>query len=326
MKTLKTRQILSRFFFSLLMIAVMILSACSIAPKTGSQPSHTDQGSTLSAEYDFILCEGTDISGANYQLVAKQTESAKGSSLSMGVIKNSSWISPLSETFPFITAVLEEGETIGNLSENWALNSVIEHMWFIDSGAFLCQYKINPESIYSHDGVIIFSCSSQKTLKIDEFDDIVNGNAFFGTHTVNNFIEADFSNERVTRYGKIFTADGLLTLVESHKNGVYLDDRTFDAYLLDLSNLNKTYLMKDSDFSLAGPFSEGLVLRSDNKFYTKDGAVAIDLESLGYLKIDSLEAGRFIDGEYSFIVVNDVGSKYQITIDKSGNVLSEQKR
>jgi hypothetical protein len=312
----------NRVIISLFGAALLLLSACS--GNTQRVGKDTDRKNDLSGEYDYVLCEGTDSSGANYKLVVKQEESATGSSLSMGVIKDAAWETPLSASFPFITAVQNEGASFGNMSQDGSRNTIIRDMWFIDSGAFLFQYGTRSTTTDVHYAVMIYNCSSKTTITINEFDDIVRGNKFYGTYTKNNCIEASFSNGKADSFGEIVSYDGVLTMVEIHKNGIYLDDCTFDSYLLNLSDFSKTYIAKNTTYRAAGPYSEGMILFSDQKFYTKDGAVAIDLNSLGY-NIDSLGQCRFENGQYSFVAVNDIGSKYRVTIDKSGSILSEQK-
>lgn len=324
---MKTTQIKKSMTLILALVLLLLCSCGTYSYRSGSHDvsfvSADKRNIDLSDEYDHILCKGTDTSGNVYELVAKQMETASSVTIEMGIIKNNSWLEPMSKSFPFITTYEDAGLSFGDLAETGRRNKLIREIWFVDSGAFLLEYPVYNDLVYNHNACIIYSCASNKTLKIDPFDDIDSGNKFFGTFTRNEYISANISNGSVFSYGELLTCDGVLTMVEVHAD--YNND-SYDCYLLNPSDFSKSYLSKNlsSPNEARGPFSEGLILYYDNIFYDKNRTPVIDLNSLGY-SIWSLGSCRFINGQFTFIVTNSIGSRYQITIDRTGQVISEEK-
>lgn len=71
--------------------------------------------------------------------------------------------------------------------------------------------------------------------------------------------------------------------------------------------------------------SNSVVYADDGCFYDINAQKAIDLSMYS---IDLWETGSiyFVYGECTFVTKNDLGTKFEITIDTSGQVLSEIKQ
>ena len=163
---------------------------------------------SLSDSCDFVLCQGTDTSGNTYELVANQTESALGYEVTVGVIKNSNWLYPMSNDFPFLgedglfhVSVSMAGESGTSLAQ---VNEVIQNIYFVDSGAFLMDcYKETDSWISTYDHFnIIFSCTSLKSYTVNCKESTL----------LYRYSEASFSNGQVKSYGRVFTENGKIVL------------------------------------------------------------------------------------------------------------------
>lgn len=266
---------------------------------------------------DYTLCRGTDVSGNTYELVANQTESALGYEITVGVIKNNAWLYPLSADFPFLG---EDGlfHIAGNSGTSLTrVNSVIQKIYFIDSGAFLLDcYKEADSWLGSPAHIkIIFSCSALKSYTVDCKKETI----------LYRYSEATFSNGSVTAYGRIPTENGKLILY-SETSGTFsgwLEDQVFDWCTLDARTLDiKTLAANIEGIRPESILSEGLIFASDQCFYNTSVQKVIDLSAYD---IDMWYSGDlfFEGGTCTFTAENELGTEFLITIDKSGNVISE---
>lgn len=267
----------------------------------------------------YTLCRGTDASGNTYELVADQKESAFGYEITVGVVKNNSWIYPLSTDFPFLgedglfhVSVSLAGESGTSLSQ---LNTVIDKIYFIDSGAFLldCYKANNSLSIYDH-MYIIFSCSSLESYVIDCSKSTL----------LYLCSEPEFESGKVKSYGQIYTDNGDLIMYSETSGTIsgWLEDRIFEWRLLNTESLNSRVIASEvKGIRPACVLSEGLFLCTDRCFYDLNAQKTIDLSNYN---IDTGSPGIcFDEGKCMFKAENNLGTEFLITIDKSGNVLSE---
>lgn len=277
----------------------------------------------LSDSCDFVLCQGTDTSGNAYELVANQTESSLGYEITVGVIKNNEWLYPMSADFPFlwedglfhVTAPMG-GNSGSDLSH---YGTIAQAIYFVDSGAFLMEsYNTKTATglnLYDHT-YLIFSCDTLKSCVIDtdEYTFLYNGT---GTK---------FYDDRV-EYGRIKTDAGKLILhketTESDRRSGDPQNHIYDWDLLDFKTLDISPIAKN----VVGIYpksilSEGLVFASDRCFYNTKLQKIIDLSAY---TIDTSAGNNlyFDGGTCTFTAENSLGTEFLLTIDKSGNVLSE---
>ena len=269
---------------------------------------------------DYVLCRGTDTTGNIYELVANQTESALGYEITVGVIKNNEWLCPLSADFPFLkdglfhVSVSMAGHSGTSLTNP---NSVIENIYFIDTGAFLMDSYTETDSwvdTYDHSN-IIFSCSTLKSYTLDCEEYSI------------RYLESEpkFSNGEVFSYGYIATDDGKLIIYDetSGTSSGWEEDRVYDWGTIDTKTLEiNTFATNMAGVHPESVLAEGLIFASDKCFYNTNAKKVIDLTAYN---IDMWYDSDiyFENGTCSFTATNQLGTEYLITVDKSGNILSE---
>lgn len=306
----------------LLMGIILVSAVHDSTPDTEGYPNGENAYvEPLSASCDFVLCQGSDTSGNTYELVANQTESSLGYEITVGVIKNNAWLYPMSSDFPFLgedglfhVSVSMAGDSGTSLAQ---VNEIIQNIYFVDSGAFLMDsYKETDSWVSTYDHYnIIFSCNSLESYTVNCKESTL----------LYRYSEATFSNGQVESYGRIFTENGEIVLYTetSGTSSGWLEDQVFDWSTLNVQTLNLDTITS----GIAGVrpesiLSEGLVFASDQCFYNTSGQKVIDLSEYN---IDMWYNGDiyFEGGTCTFIAENSLGTEFLITIDKSGNVLSE---
>ncbi|MBR1759270.1 MAG: hypothetical protein IJ744_11195 [Lachnospiraceae bacterium] len=277
---------------------------------------------SLSLSCDYILCAGYDSIGNFYELVANQSETAAGFEISIGIIKNNDWLYFPSSSFPFLAedglfhvSVSLAGES-GTSLKHPGENAVIDNLYYIDSGAFLIDcYKANKKlSIYDH-YYIVFSCDTLESTMIDCADTTV----FY------SYSKPTFASEHVVSYGQMYTDQGeLITCTEtSGTSSGWLSDQVYQWDIFDTKTLTMTTIASNvRGVRPTGILAEGKFFCTDKCFYNTNGQKVIDLSSYD---IDVYEDGDifFEDGRCTFKVANSLGTKFLITIDATGSVISE---
>ena len=280
-------------------------------------PGLTDTPATnLSDDCDFTLSNGTDTDGNFYELVANQTESATGFRIEVGVIKNNEWIYPLSADFPFLNSeglfpVENDSLSLSNP------NRVINNIYFVDNGGFML------ESTRSYPRTVryFFDCDSLQMIS-DEFTGQRNLLYIYSSTKYKNY--GDYG---VESFGKIYTDNGRLCIVDWFDSGSNRYGHVIE--ILDLNEQSWTTIASESDYYAKSALSEGLMFASDGNynyaFFDTNWNKVIDLSEYN---IDLYESRRlyFSDGTCTFVAKNDIGTKFDVTIDKSGNVINEVKR
>ena len=290
------------------------------APKSSTERQENNNYIALSASCDYILCAGNDNKGNKYELVANQTESSHGFEIVVGIIKNNSWLYPLSKDFPFLAddglfhvSVSLAGKSGTSLKNP---NAVIQNIYFLDSGGFLidCYKANNSPSIYDH-SYIMFSCSTKQSYTINCSDSTL----------LFRYTEPEFRNEYPQSYGKIFTDNGKLILYSqtSGTSSGWTEDQVFEWSVLNTETLTTNVIVRNmKGVRPECTLSEGLFFCSDNCFYRLNGQKSIDLSDYS---IDLWDNGDiyFEGGTCSFKAENNLGTAFIVTIDSSGSVLSE---
>lgn len=280
------------------------------------QPPSETTGSTessLSESCDFILSSGVDVNGNHYELVANQRESALGYEITVGIIKNNTWLYPLSKEFPF----LDQEDNLFHVSVDLAGDSghsldyyhrIIDNIYFVDIGAFVMESYHETDSWWDNDEhtYIVFSCSAMDSYTIDceEYN--------------LEFLLSDTDR-------KIYTEDGKIVLwsEEVVDSGILTYDYFYDWCLLDMRTLELTTICSGiQDVCPESALSEGLIFASDKCFYNTQMQKVIDLSEYS---IDMFyDSGiYFRNGKCTFKAKNELKHEYEITIDIHGNVLSE---
>ena len=280
---------------------------------------------SLSSTCDYVLCAGTDREGNYYELVADQKEFASGFEITIGVIKNNSWIYPMSKNFPFLEDDNLLHVTATDLkTEGVSLKSpqrVIEKIYFVDTGAFLldCYRTLSLSSPRQYQdyfpAYMIFDCDSSDTYTLDRRE--------FDLTYLSQKAEFVWGDSKPLSYGQISTEDGKVimckNLTEEEGNPIY------DWCLFDMKSLKYDVIASRVEgIRPRGILSEGLFLASDQCFYNTAGQKVIDLSSYD---IDEFNARQsyFVDGTCTFTAKNSLGTEFRVTIDSTGNVLSENR-
>ena len=277
----------------------------------GSNGGGEQYAPPLSDTCDYVLCQGTDTDGNVYELVANQTESAKGFEIEVGVIKNNEWLYPLSADFPFLSknGLFNVPIPLYSFSPSSLSNPnvVINSLYFIDSGAFLMERYMVNSSLFESDytNYVVFSCDTMQTYTIDcrTVELMYSGN------------EPQFERGNLVSYGYMSSDDGKL-LMYSHKA-----KEGYDWYTLDTHSLTVKTIASNMVIRPRGALAEGMIFASDDCFYDVNMRKVIDLSE--YNVVSSLV--YFQNGTCTFTAKNELGTKFKITIDKSGNVISEVK-
>ena len=305
------------------MMISAVLLGCSRASASDSFRAEPSNPQSLSTSCDYTLCAGYDAAGNKYELVANQSESSRGFEITVGVIKNNTWLYPLSRDFPFLEEdglfhinVSMAGESGTDLKYP-KVNTVIEKLYFIDTGAFLLDcYKANDKlSQYDH-YYRIFSCDTLKSIRIDCAD----------TALIYRYCSPSFSSGNVRAYGQIFTDSGKLMMYAETSGTIsgWTEDQVFRWDILDTRTLSKSTIADNvKGIRPCATLSEGLCFCTDKCFYNTNGQRVLDLSDYA---IDMWENENicFEGGTCTFEAKNSLGTRFQITIDHSGTVLSER--
>lgn len=287
----------------------------------GSGRQNDEQGGNteLSASCDAVLSEGTDVDGDYYELVATQEDTYNSTVIKIGVIKNNKWLVELSTDSPFIDK--ESGL-----------------LWWYDYYGYSYHYSTTGLKEYNKNYSFIgngcfyfcgtfYNADTQKYYKDDYVDNgSGNPNDYF-------FPYKHYENDTTKTNKK-----------KSDVENVILEVRKDDKYVYELLNtttMTKTVIGGNNDFLVKAPFSEGLFLGSSQNnetntvqyaFYNSKGEIAIDLSEYNIVFdfIDLIDEkyrdrdGVFINGKAIITVVNDVGKYFRLTIDKNGNMISQE--
>ena len=281
----------------------------------------------LSSSCDYVLCAGYDKSGNEYELVANQTESSRGFEITVGVIKNNSWLYPLSSDFPFLgddglfhvsVSVSFIGDDADSGTSLLHPNRVIDKLYFIDSGAFLLECYRESQELFgrSESYYLLFSCDTLTSIRIDRSK----------TNVLFRYSEPTFLSGQVESYGNIYTDNGRIILYEetSGTSSGWTEDQVFSWDILDTRTLIAATIASNiKGVRPRSVLAEGVFFCTDGQFYNTNAQPTIDLTDYG---IDIGDSGDifFDGGTCTFEVENSLGTRFLITVDSSGALISEQ--
>jgi len=276
----------------------------------------TTEVSLLSDNCDKVLASGMDSDGNYYELVGNEEQDAFGANIEIGVIKNNKWSIPLTNKSPFIG---DDGWLYGR-NGNYK-GSIFEEEYF--SGQF--GYIGNGCFCYGYSSAILLNGNNSKSFNcMTDLGENVSVNIY------------DFTDTS-------YMGDGLGPLVVNEDGKVLLN--SFDnVYLLDTTTMKATKINIEAkstlDESKLHPFSDGLfayvpsgteVKINERGFYNAKGKRVIDLSGYTFAndityrsEYKHINSFVFIDGKCDLYVDNGSGAIYRVTIDKTGNVLSQE--
>lgn len=266
-----------------------------------SETTTVPEAEKLSASCDHVLDSATDSKGNIIELVANDSKTYDGSQ-SIGLIKNNKWVIEMTDDSPLIK---DSGVIFGY--NNYKNGSVYSAFELISDNCFkFTEYD---------EGSLFWNYETGKIYKMpDTFDDIVK-----------NSIRNYFSN---SPSGSDARSEELILIKEKDKA-----DYTFKIFNTRTMSIVKSFPKDYFVNRYVQEFSDGLFFAAREKngdsnsiesgYYDVNGNLVIDFSKFEDKYNINTYPGRFIDGKTSFRVENESGKKFEITIDKQGNVLSE---
>ena len=298
---------------------VFVLCACGVVSNnyihTNTEPTEIK----LSDLCDYTLCEGNDSAGNTYELVASQEETALGYEITVGIIKNNTWLVPMSSDSPFLRNdglfFMEGGLDLGYVSR---AKFVASHFYFIEPCAFMLKYAD------LHRGFIrvIYNCNTMQSYTYEERDDYKWLYQYYELKTMGSVEKYD-----VISYGKVVTEDNQILMYQDVSDPYdWSSQKKYNWLILD----TETMQIRTIASNVVGNYpkcalSEGLFFADDECFYDVCAEKVVDLSRYD---IDIWENGGlyFENGTCMFIAENDLGTEFEIVIDTAGRVLSEIKK
>lgn len=269
----------------------------NINPNSSTESTSPQQPEVkLSEECDMILCTGYDGSDC-YELVANQIDGYPDSTFEFGVIKNNTWLVPMSPNCPFINEKgWWKGAEYGNNPGEFK---------YINAGCFY----------YSHDdGIGLFEMIYKpETGKYFEVSGLVSFTIF-----KTEFGEVDYS--KLCNDNSEF----LTRINDGHYTFSYINLNTGDTKAIPL----RLHVNNNQDIGL---LSDGLFYAYGGSnftgtdywgFFDLNGNQIIDLTQ--YDTTD-LKDYQFRNGKYTITCKNNSGVEFNITFDTSGKVISQEK-
>ena len=271
---------------------------------------------SLADSCEYVLLTGYDDDGSCYQLVGEDFEDYQGSQIHIGIIKNNEWLVEMTSESPFIDDynciygalslyndyILEGYRTLKGAISN---SDFYNRLGYVGKGCF---YLLGSERYTS--GYLV-----EEQLKTIVF---WNGEAN-SSKVLNNVIMTGMEN--YVQGNEIIVSeltDHVFALSES-AYATY-DVKSFNPKTFETKALfSQKRTVKDNLIQDVKQIGDGLFY-CNGSFYSTDGSKAFDLEIKNIYKIDN-----FKDGQCEIITQINTGSKYRIIIDKSGNVISDEK-
>lgn len=266
-----------------------------------SETTTVPEAEKLSASCDHVLDSATDSKGNIIELVANDSKTYDGSQ-SIGLIKNNKWVIEMTDDSPLIK---DSGVIFGY--NNYKNGSVYSAFELISDNCFkFTEYD---------EGSLFWNYETGKIYKMpDTFDDIVK-------NSIRNYLSNSPS-------GSDARSEELILIKEKDKA-----DYTFKIFNTRTMSIVKSFPKDYFVNRYVQEFSDGLFFAAREKngdsnsiesgYYDVNGNLVIDFSKFEDKYNINTYPGRFIDGKTSFRVENESGKKFEITIDKQGNVLSE---
>lgn len=265
----------------------------------GADEVEEQSGEQLSASCDYILAQATDSKGNYIELVANDSETYDGSQ-TIGLIKNNKWVIEMTDDSP----IIEDGVVAFFNLYKYCHNAGETNIILITDNCFVF--------FGDEDTDLLWNYSTGKTYYM----------------TAEEFSNISYVGHYLGHQGKVLNED-LITIVVM-ETSTLLNTEIFDTKTMQfVKSFGPKY------FNYVKQYSEGLFyaersIPDENGnieelgFYDINGNLVLDFTEFYNKYFDIYEPPeRFIDGKTSFRVENESGKKFEITIDKQGNVLSE---
>ncbi len=240
----------------------------------------------LSDSCDKVLASGYDAENNYYELVANETEDYNGLVVEVGAIKNNVWVFEPTTDMPFVNNISSFGNGVGEVN-------------YIGKGCFISA-KAYSSGAFSptHYLYIVYNVNNGKYYSTEDY-------------------RWEFKNK--------------VPIINSNTDDCFLigyeNYSTPNFIILNKNDMNTKTFSVEGQGSLYsyGGISEGVFSLSFGSssypsyaFYDANGNKVLDLAKY---KTPRQEDISFYNGKCTFKIINDNGTGYYITIDKSGNVV-----
>ncbi len=281
----------------------------------------TTQAIKLSDNCDKIFATGTDKNGNFYELVANQEETYEDVKIQIGVIKNNKWLLEPTSDMPFIdkeTGLIKiegfpGGSTFGidDIKINdYGTDDIYGTFEYVADGCFCIYEGITKDMSWTGDCncSIVYNAENKK--------------AYYNEKS--NFIFT--SSLKEAKYG-----DQLLIQDKYSIGGLPFEEFRSDFYILDTNTMKTKMIVEGTEYDIMGSLCDGLFAVGDSMdgykhsimyFYDLEGNQVIDLTSYNDGEVYGVNGTCFADGKFTFLVKNNAGTEFQVTIDTKGNVVS----
>lgn len=271
------------------------------AENSGNTETTTSVQTKLSASCDKVLASGSDPNGDFYELVANESETYEGVVVKVGVIKNNKWIVEMTSDMPLV----DSDKTLYGTSIS-GLDSAPKTIYYIGNNCFLYRNierwgssgKTYQEIIYnfengkSHELIPVNTITTNFPTKIALSDD-------YAVKTSDNGMVI----WQAINYDKVG-----MTIT-------FLDTTTMETSTLNLGNCGlepMCHPLSDDWFAVTN-------INNMIQFYDTNGNMVLDLSE--YKLADLYQVVYFEDGLCYLNIKNNSGTKYQIAVNKNGEVV-----
>lgn len=288
----------------------------------------TSEAIKLSETCDKILATGTNKNGDFYELVANQEETYDNVNIKIGVIKNNEWLLEPTSNMPFIdeeTGLIKAGNSTFGIDDIKIENSEIDNLYgtfkYVADGCFcICKgIQKNLSVSGASQCTTIFNAENKKTY-------YNNGEPYLSYDEESNFVLVDLDKE--AKHG-----NHLLIQHRYSIGGLPFEEFRSDFFVLDTNTMKTKMIVEGTEYNIVAPVGDGLFAVGDSLysdtignaimyFYDLEGNKVIDLTSYNDGEVYSAGSSHFVDKTFTFWVENDAGTKFQVTIDTKGKVIS----
>ncbi len=278
------------------------------AEESRSGATETDEGQPkLSASCDYILTSGTSTAGDEYELVLNESKTYDSTQM-VGLIKNNQWLIEPTADSPIIDASgsvyafsMFKADYEQYTSPNWNVNDYPTTYRLVTDDCFLLS-NLNEKMLWNF--------KNGKTFKLSREYGDYRSSFGFEDDTVTSeklvmlYIVSEFRQNETT--WKILDTESMTVVKSFGKDDFYGSVGRFAEGMFYAETWNKD-IDGDGNYDKAGGF------------YDQTGKLVIDLS-----KYEIEKCEPFSNGKATFIAENKAGTSFKITIDRSGNVLSEE--
>ncbi len=247
-----------------------------------------DPDSKLSNKFDEILATGRNSNGDYYEIVANKSEDYTGLSFLIGVIKNNEWLLEPTKDMPFIAK---------ENTFNWNKPETGE-IFYVGNNCFVSIKKStggsnSPFASYAY-MYIVYNVETGKSYSTANYS---------------------WSNKKQVPLIESNNEDYMIIGYESYYGSQKI-------IILNKNDMSVSTIEINNGMDHFSPISENLFCLSIGTryyFYDLKGNMILDLSEYKATKGQTV---CFKNGKCQIEITNDNGTKYKLTIDKEGNVLS----